>query len=280
MPKGAGIGRFSNGRGEHLPVKLCVGLAKRLGMRTVLEGIETARDLALARAAVNASAAGANAVALGVSTTAAGRGAAASVGEAVAQSSNTTAISYKATAIATNAMAVGANARAIGSDATAIGTGAVASGATSVALGSGSVASEADTVSVGSSGSERRITNVAAGVNPTDAVNVSQLRGVQQIVNDVARMAYAGVAMAGALIGRSAAGRTRQVVHDGRRYRHLRWLHRAGYRRRHAVHAERHREDGLQYNDEWQPYDVQRWLRIFLVARTDVGLHNLAVARL
>lgn len=182
-------------------IKLYVGLAKRLGMRTALEGIETARDLALARAAVNASAAGANAVALGVSTTVAGSGAAASGGEAVAQSSNTTAISYKATAIATNAMAVGANARAIGSDAAAIGTGAVESGATSVALGGGSVASEANTISVGSSGSERRITNVAAGVNPTDAVSVSQLRSVQQSVNDVARMAYAGVAMAGALAG-------------------------------------------------------------------------------
>jgi trimeric autotransporter adhesin len=33
----------------------------------------------------------------------------------------------------------------------------------------------ANTVSVGAPGSERRITNVAAGINPTDAVNVSQL---------------------------------------------------------------------------------------------------------
>ena len=42
-------------------------------------------------------------------------------------------------------------------------------------MGAGSVADAADTVSVGSSGSERQIVNVAAGVANTDAVNVSQL---------------------------------------------------------------------------------------------------------
>ncbi len=46
----------------------------------------------------------------------------------------------------------------------------------SVALGTGSVANEENTISVGSSTNQRRITNVAAGVNATDAVNVSQLK--------------------------------------------------------------------------------------------------------
>ena len=47
-----------------------------------------------------------------------------------------------------------------------------------------SVKSRADhTVSVGSSGNERRITNVAAGVADTDAVNVSQLRGLGDTFN-------------------------------------------------------------------------------------------------
>jgi autotransporter adhesin len=150
---------------------------------------------------VNATASGTSTVALGVSTTASGIGAVAVGGVAIADGNNTTAIGYQATAIATSALAVGANAQATGIQATAIGTGAVASGANSVALGNGSVASEANTVSVGSSGSERRITNVAAGVNPTDAVNVSQLRSVQQSVYDVARTAYSGIAMAGALAG-------------------------------------------------------------------------------
>jgi autotransporter adhesin len=60
----------------------------------------------------------------------------------------------------------------------AIGVGASASAPNSVALGNGSVASLANTVSVGAPGSERRITNVAAGINPTDAVNVGQLNSV------------------------------------------------------------------------------------------------------
>src|SRR5689334_12725925 len=51
-----------------------------------------------------------------------------------------------------------------------------ASGSNSVAVGSDSVATDANTVSVGSSGNERRVTNVAAGVHGTDAVNVTQLK--------------------------------------------------------------------------------------------------------
>ncbi|WP_144774552.1 YadA-like family protein, partial [Luteimonas sp. J16] len=59
--------------------------------------------------------------------------------------------------------------------ATAIGDGATATAANSVALGHGSVADRANTVSVGSAGNERQITNVAAGTQATDAVNVAQL---------------------------------------------------------------------------------------------------------
>ncbi|MGF7130393.1 autotransporter adhesin [Paraburkholderia sp. EB58] len=55
---------------------------------------------------------------------------------------------------------------------------ATASADGSVALGQGSVADRANTVSVGSAGSERQITNVAAGVEGTDAVNVNQLNAV------------------------------------------------------------------------------------------------------
>ena len=52
-----------------------------------------------------------------------------------------------------------------------------------MALGQGSIADEENTLSVGSDGSERRITNVAAGVNDTDAVNMSQLNAVQNQVS-------------------------------------------------------------------------------------------------
>ncbi|HFV8514539.1 TPA: YadA-like family protein, partial [Escherichia coli] len=63
-----------------------------------------------------------------------------------------------------------------GKDSVAIGSGSIAAADNSVALGTGSVANEENTISVGSSTNQRRITNVAAGVNATDAVNVSQLK--------------------------------------------------------------------------------------------------------
>ncbi|SOE86717.1 Head domain of trimeric autotransporter adhesin [Burkholderia sp. YR290] len=98
-----------------------------------------------------------------------------------------------------------ADSSAGGADSVAIGGGAIASGANSVALGSGSVASSGSLgvkgfapdnaaltagtafgeLSVGTSGKERRITNVAAGYNATDAVNVSQLMAEDAKVNNV-----------------------------------------------------------------------------------------------
>ncbi|HFX4571586.1 adhesin [Escherichia coli] len=70
----------------------------------------------------------------------------------------------------------GADANAQGKDSVAIGSGSIAAADNSVALGTGSVADEENTISVGSSTNQHRITNVAAGVNATDAVNVSQLK--------------------------------------------------------------------------------------------------------
>jgi trimeric autotransporter adhesin len=84
-----------------------------------------------------------------------------------------------------------------------------------VVLGYNSQVSGPNTVSVGAPGAERRITNVANGVNPTDAVNVSQLNGaitsnqnytnqqvavVQFNLNNLRRDADAGIASA-AVIG-------------------------------------------------------------------------------
>ncbi|EBQ0176872.1 hypothetical protein AXN64_16775 [Salmonella enterica subsp. enterica] len=70
----------------------------------------------------------------------------------------------------------GVDANAQGADSVAIGSGSITAAENSVALGTNSVADEANTVSVGSSTQQRRITNVAAGVNNTDAVNVAQLK--------------------------------------------------------------------------------------------------------
>ena len=70
----------------------------------------------------------------------------------------------------------GVDANAQGKESVAIGSGSIAAADNSVALGTGSVADEENTISVGSSTNQRRITNVAAGKNATDAVNVAQLK--------------------------------------------------------------------------------------------------------
>ncbi|KWF37439.1 YadA family autotransporter adhesin, partial [Burkholderia pseudomultivorans] len=76
-----------------------------------------------------------------------------------------------------NSVAVGAGSQASGSGAVALGANSSALGNGSVAVGQGSVASGDNTVSFGNSaaGMTRTLTNVSAGVAPTDAVNVKQL---------------------------------------------------------------------------------------------------------
>ena len=69
------------------------------------------------------------------------------------------------------------------SNAVAIGNGASVSVEGGVALGVGSVADRANAVSVGSTGANRQIINVAAGEADTDAVNVSQLNAVKETAN-------------------------------------------------------------------------------------------------
>jgi autotransporter adhesin len=95
----------------------------------------------------------------------------------VANVSSSTAIGNTASATTANSVAVGQSANVQAANGSAFGANAVvqASATNSVAIGQGSVASAPNTVSVGAAGSERRVTNVAAGIAPTDAVNVSQL---------------------------------------------------------------------------------------------------------
>lgn len=128
------------------------------------------------------------------------------------------AIGGEAISSAVNALAVGTRAEASGKESIAIGYEASATSDDSVALGRGSIADgtslvdpafvpvdasgdpipgvKAQTanseVSVGAAGSERRITNVAAGAGDTDAVNVSQLKAVDGKVKDVEAVANAG----------------------------------------------------------------------------------------
>ncbi|KVQ28764.1 hypothetical protein WK00_22390 [Burkholderia ubonensis] len=62
-----------------------------------------------------------------------------------------------------------------GTSGVAFGAGSAAMAGNAVALGAYSIADHANTVSVGSAGNERQITNVAAGLQDTDAVNFKQL---------------------------------------------------------------------------------------------------------
>ncbi|NLP61454.1 YadA-like family protein [Paraburkholderia sacchari] len=116
---------------------------------------------------------------------------------------STNSTSGPASATGSNSIAAGGGATATGANSTAMGDKAKATADNSVALGANSVAGEANTVSVGSAGNERRITNVAAGVNPTDAVNMGQFQSgmssLQSGLNSVARNAYGGIAAATAL---------------------------------------------------------------------------------
>ncbi|HII2072321.1 TPA: YadA family autotransporter adhesin [Escherichia coli] len=88
---------------------------------------------------------------------------------------NAIALGGNARAEKDNAVAVGADANVTGENSIGIGNKSTVSSKNSVALGSNSVASEDNTVSVGSSLNQRRITNVAPGVNRSDAVTVGQL---------------------------------------------------------------------------------------------------------
>ncbi|MGF6985402.1 autotransporter adhesin [Paraburkholderia atlantica] len=88
------------------------------------------------------------------------------------------AIGLNNTASAAGAVVMGSNSIASGSDSIAFGTGTSATAANAVALGSGSIADRENTVSVGSAMAMRQITNVAAGTQGSDAVVVSQLKGV------------------------------------------------------------------------------------------------------
>ncbi len=74
-----------------------------------------------------------------------------------------------------NSVAIGEASSTSAANALALGVSSSVSAANAVALGFGSVADQANTVSVGSADVKRRIVNVAAGVNPGDAVNVEQL---------------------------------------------------------------------------------------------------------
>ncbi|WP_431624250.1 YadA family autotransporter adhesin, partial [Enterobacter chuandaensis] len=115
-----------------------------------------------------------------------------------------------------NSMAIGTLASSTAENSVALGNGSSATATNSVALGANSVADRMNTVSVGVAGGERQITNVAAGTELTDAVNVGQLKqteananqytnnqfkALKNMVNDQKDKLSAGIAGAMAMSG-------------------------------------------------------------------------------
>ncbi|WP_439412555.1 YadA-like family protein, partial [Enterobacter ludwigii] len=133
--------------------------------------VPTMRYLKVNSDGTEATASGADAIALGQGT--------------VASGDNSVATGNGAQASGSGSIASGHNSNAAGEASVAIGENASVTANNSVALGAGSVADRDNTVSVGSSGNERQITNVAAGTEDTDAVNVSQLKAVSGDVTNL-----------------------------------------------------------------------------------------------
>jgi trimeric autotransporter adhesin len=174
----------------------------------------------------NSTAAGAHATASGSGSTATGGSATASGNNSTANGSNSMASGDSAVAFGGNASATGSNATAIGGNSQASGNNAVAfggnsqaSGDNSVALGANSVANEANTVSVGSAGNERRVTNVAPGVDGTDAANVNQVNALRNDMGtsfrSLQRSAYGGIAAAMAMPTATPSAPGKTVVGAG-----------------------------------------------------------------
>ena len=120
----------------------------------------------------------------------------------------------------------GAAASATGADSIAVGPGATVTAANSAAFGSGSTATRgalaayaalgltspqtsAGEVSFGAPGAERQLTNVAAGSELTDAVNLGQLMGVDARIT---ALAGSSVLYTDAATGRIALGGTAPTI--------------------------------------------------------------------
>lgn len=155
----------------------------------------------------DAQSSGQDATAYGAGSSASGQAATAIGPHAVAHGYSTTALGDHAQALAPNSTALGENATANGSN--------------SVALGQGSVANRPDSVSVGDAATHtyRQITNVAAGTEPHDAVNLGQfeagLRGLKSYANAEADKVGSVDASLAAASAEAAAGKHRNTIAGG-----------------------------------------------------------------
>ena len=138
----------------------------------------------------HSSAIGESSIAYGEDSSAIGHG-------AVAEGNGSFAGGADSRAYGKKSVALGDFSTALGHNSTAIGHGSATIANNSVALVAGSIADEDNTVSVGSVGYERRITNLADGVNPHDAVNIGQLRRTEEkLTENISKVGAGAAAMA------------------------------------------------------------------------------------
>ncbi|WP_431306804.1 ESPR-type extended signal peptide-containing protein [Acinetobacter dispersus] len=153
----------------------------------------------------DASEAADGAVAIGNENKAIGQGSIALGNKSTAAEAGAIALGDAANAQVTRGVALGAGATATNADDVALGAGSTTTAATGPAYRTGTPA-PASVVSVGTAGNERRIQNLSDGAADTDAVNVRQLRSVQDGVDQL------GESTAGALGGGSTYDPTTGTV--------------------------------------------------------------------
>ena len=124
------------------------------------------------------------AVAIGNENQAIGQGSVALGNASTAAEAGSIALGDTASAQAANGVALGSNAVATNADDVALGSGSQTSTATGTGYRTGTAA-PSSVVSVGTAGNERRIQNLSDGSADTDAVNVRQLRNVQEGVDQL-----------------------------------------------------------------------------------------------
>ncbi|USA47090.1 YadA-like family protein [Acinetobacter sp. C26M] len=132
------------------------------------------------------------AVAIGNENQAIGQGSVAIGNKSKTTEAGSIALGDTADAQAVRGVALGSSAVATNADDVALGAGSKTTTATGAAYRTGTAASSS-VVSVGSAGYERRIQNVSAGAADTDAVNVSQLRSVQDGVDELGKSTAEGL---------------------------------------------------------------------------------------
>jgi autotransporter adhesin len=166
---------------------------------------------------------GTGANAYGANTQAVGDGATAIGNSAIAEGVSTTALGDHAEAAAPNSTALGENSAALGVESTAIGYGSVANRPNSVSVGNAAA------------GIDRQITNVAAGTQPHDAVNLQQFQDGLQGANAEADKVGSVDASLGEAAAQAAAGMGNNTVsgavadYNGQSSFAFSYQHRFGY---------------------------------------------------